>query len=124
MGRRRPLGHGRTTKPRVDEVEFLGRQLEALAAAACDDEVAETAGKQVRRRALLKPRIGFADDLEYEADIVAFYGHAEVGGTVCDVGERLRTGETVRLISCAITSNRARYSGEREAEPGTPRGCA
>ena len=64
--RRRSAG-----KPGVDQVELVGRQVEALAAAARHHEVAEAAGEQVGRRALLEPRIGLAHHLEHEAHVVA-----------------------------------------------------
>ena len=62
-------------EPGVDQVELVGREVEALAAAARHHEVAEAAGEQVGRGALLEPGVGLAHHLQHEAHVVA--AHAE-----------------------------------------------
>ncbi len=108
---RRPLRRRGATEPGVDQVDLFRRQVEPLRTAARDNEVAEAAGEEVRRRALLEPRIRLAHDLEHEAHVVATHVETHLASTLADVDQRLLTRRLLVEISSAITSNSTRYSG-------------
>jgi hypothetical protein len=69
--RRLCLRQGAACEPCVNEIELVGREVEALPAAARDHEIAEAASEQIGRRALLEPGVGLAHDLQDEAHVVA-----------------------------------------------------
>ncbi len=91
-GGRRGYARG---EPGVDQVEFVRREVEPLAAAAGHDEVAEAAGEQIGRGALLEPRVRLADDLEDEAHVVLADDEAEIVGAGDDVEQRLGADQIV-----------------------------
>ena len=64
-------GGGSASEPRVNQVQFIGAEVEALTTAACDNEVSETATEEHGRSALVEPGIGFAHNFKDEAGVVA-----------------------------------------------------
>ena len=93
--RRLRLREAAACKPRVDQVELVGRQVKALAAAARDHEIAEAAGEQVGGGALLEPGIGLAHHLEHEAHVVPPHIEAALLGALGNVGQRLCADQVV-----------------------------
>ena len=92
---RRHLRTIATGEPTIDQIEFIGREDHPLRAAARDNIVAEPAGKDVHRRALLEPGIRLAHDLKHKAHFIALQIEAALLGTHENARQRLRAIEVV-----------------------------
>ena len=130
--RRCRLRHVSTGEPGVDQIEFVGRQIEALAAAARHHKIAEASGKQIGRGALLEPGVGFADHFQDEAHIVTAHFETALVRPMRDVGQGLGADEIVlvdlvghqlKQQSIFVWRHRRRLAGVLDAGDGLLHGC-